>query len=52
MTPIEAFKQIYKSNREEKERTYDTRKNRQIQSQIMFKNKSYDKFCNQNNKHS
>ena len=37
MTPIESFKQIYKANREEKEKTYDTRKNRQIQSQIMFK---------------
>lgn len=37
MTPIEAFKQIYKANREEKGKTYDTRKNRQIQSQIMFK---------------
>jgi len=37
MTPIQAFKQIYKENRKEKEKTYDTRKNRQIQSQVMFK---------------
>lgn len=37
MTPLEAFKQIYKANREEKEKTYDNRKNRQINSQVMFK---------------
>lgn len=37
MTPLEAFKESYKANREEKMKYYDTRKNRQINSQVMFK---------------
>lgn len=51
MTALQSFKEIYKSNRDEKEKTYDTRKNRQIQSQVIFKKTSHEnKLCNQNKK--